>query len=180
MSLLLDKILQSNILLPFVTFALGVIFTFAVTSVNHKRIHCDDIRKTIFDAVLNVKNCASEYWLSEYDTQKHAYFIGSLLLFKSIIPLSHDMMNKNQILEMEKVLQEFILDLMDTEEMTKEYHRISSNQVIQIHKNSGFFLKQYYSIYLEQTRITRLTIYPRWVQNLWIWIKNPQFKNGGA
>ncbi len=184
MSLLLDTFLESRIFLSSITFAFGVILTVAITSVNHKRIHRDDIRKTIFDAVLNTKICASEHWLSEYKKKNSSELEGSYHFLTSIMPLSYDMMNTDQILEIEKLLQDLFSDLMDVEEMTKERHQVDLNRVIQIHKSSGLFLKQYYSIYLNQTRMRSLTIYPCRVQNLWIWLKspdkNPQFKNGGA
>ncbi len=184
MPLLLDTFSWSDIFLPLITLVLGVVFTLAVTSVNHKRIHRDDIRKTVFDAVLNAKNFASEYWISKYDEKKGTELEGSYHFLKSIIPLSHGMMNKKQILEMETLLKELMLDLTGKDDITEEHHKISPDRVIKIHKSSGFFLNTYYSIYLKQTTIFTLTIYPRWIQignlyPLWIWIKNPD-KNGGA
>ncbi len=184
MPLLLDTFSWSNIFLSLIPFAFGVILTVAITSVNHKRIHRDDIRKTIFDAVLNAKNLASEHWLSEYKKKNSSELEGSCYFLTSIMPLSHDMMNKKQILEMETLLKELMLDLMGKDDMTKEHHKISPERVIKIHKSSGRFLKQYYSIYFKQTKIRTLTICPRWIQisnlyPLWLWLKNPD-KNGGA
>ncbi len=184
MSLLLDAFSWLGNFLPLITFALGVILTFAITSVNHKRIHRDDIRKTVFDAVLNAKNFASEYWISKYNKKNSSELEGSCYFLTSIMPLSHDMMNKKQIFEMEILLKGLLLDLMGKNEMIKKHHKISPDRVIKIHKSSGRFLKQYYSIYLKQTKIRTLTICPRWIQignlyPLWLWLKN-LFKNGGA
>ena len=175
--------------LPLITFALGIILTFTVTSVNHRRIHRDDIRKTIFEAVLNTKNCASDYWLSPYDETRRSDFISSIVLFQHLMPLSESMMNKNQQLEMQDILERFFIALRGIalkgeDDVNQKYHKINPEQVARIHTIGSFFLKQYYSIYLEQTRMRNLTIYPPKVQNLWIWLKspdkNPQFKNGGA
>ncbi len=168
----------------FSSFLWGAFLAFILIAVNHRRIHRDDIRKTIFDAVLNMKTCASEYWLSEYDEKRRSDLEGSCYFLKSIMPLSHRMMNKKQIFEMEILLRGFIVDLMSKDEMTQEHHKISPDRVIKIHKMSGLFLKQYYSIYLKQTNVITLTIYPRWIQignlyPLWLWLKN-LFKNGGA
>ncbi len=186
MPLLLDTFLWSNILLPLIPFALGVILTVAITSVNHKRIHRDDIRKTIFDAVLDIKNCASEYWLSEYDEKKRSNLVGSAIFLYRIMPLSKNMMNKKQLLEMESILGKLVVALMGKEEMNQECHAIDSKRISEIHTIIGSFLERYYSFYFKQTKIRTLTICPYWIQignlyPLWLWIKDKlEIKNGGA
>ena len=152
----LDSFSQSIIFLPLVSFSLGVILTFAVTSVNHKRIHRDDIRKTIFEAVLNTKNCASDYWLSPYNETRRSDFISSIVLFQHLMPLSESMMNKKQQLEMQYILGQFFITLMGEDDMNQKYHKKDPARVAKIHTIGSFFLKQYYAIYLKQTKITRL------------------------
>ncbi len=189
MFLQLYTFLQLGGYLPLITFLLGIILTFAVTSVNHKRIHRDDIRKTVFEAVFNTKKCASEYWHSKYDEKNYSDLIGSIVLFQHIMPLSEGMMNKKQQLEMQDILGDFVIALRGEDDMRQKKHKKDPARVAEIHTIGSFFLKQYYSIYLKQTNIITLTFYPRWIQignlyPLWIWLKspdkNPQFKNGGA
>ena len=156
----LDSFSQSIIFLPLVSFSLGVILTFAVTSVNHKRIHRDDIRKTIFEAVLNTKNCASDYWLSPYDEKRRSDFISSMVLFQHLMPLSEGMMNKKQQLEMQYILGQFFIALMGEDDMNQKYHKKDPRRVAKIHTIGSFFLKQYYATYLKQTRIMRLLFTP--------------------
>ncbi len=165
-------------------FLSGAFLALILIAVNHRRIHRDDVRKTVFDAVLNTRICASEYWSSDYEEKKKFELIGSMEFLYRMMPLSKFFMNENQIIEMDKRLSDLIDALMGKEEMNEVYHRIDSNRISAIHTISGIFLKEYYAIYLKQTNIITLTVYPRKVQNLWIWLKspdkNPQFKNGGA
>ncbi len=143
-------------MLPLITFLLGGFFTFTVTSVNHRRIHCDDIRKTFLDAVLDTKKYASEYWLSKYDEKRRSDLIGSIVFLQRIAPLLYPMMKETQIIEIKSILRNFVVELRGKDDMAKEEHKESPERVSSIHITSAHLMERYYSFYLEQTTVDSL------------------------
>ena len=81
-------------------------------------------------------------------------------------------MNKNQQLEMQGIMRKLVIALRGEDDMNQKYHKKDPSRVAEIHTIGSFFLKQHYSIYLKQTNIITLTVYPRWAQNLCIWLKD--------
>ncbi len=154
---------------------LGGVLTFVVTSVNHRRIHCDDIRKTFLDAVLNTQKCASKYWLDDTHIEKHhSDLIGSITFLHHITPLSYPMMEEAQIKEIKSNLAKLVRELRGKND-TKEEYKKDPERVSKIHTNSAQFMERYYSFYLEQTTMIALIngsakhawkIIKKWSKNL--------------
>ncbi len=154
-------------------FLLGGILTFIVTSVNHRRIHCDDIRKTFLDAVLNTQKCASKYWLDDTHIEKHhSDLIGSITFLHHITPLSYPMMEEVQIKEIKSTLAKLVRELRGKND-SKEGYEKDPERVSNIHTISAQFMERYYSFYLEQTTVVSLI-------KSSIKRKSEKIKNGGA
>ena len=160
---------------------LGGVLTFTVTSVNHKRIHCDDIRKTFLDALLNTQKCASKYWLDDTHIEKHhSDLIGSITFLQHITPLSYPMMETAQISEIQSTLVKLVKELRAKNDSKEEYEK-NPARVSNIHTISAEFMVRYYSFYLEQTTVVSLikTSIKQKSKRIVKWFKNPD-KNGGA
>ncbi len=138
---------------------LGGFLTFTVTSVNHIRIHCDDIRKIFFDAVLNAQKCASKYWLDDKHTEKnHSDLVGSITFLHHITPLSYPMMGKAQIKEIKETLEILVAELRGKNDTKEEYEK-DPERVSNIHTISAKFMSRYYFFYFEQTTMIPLIKY---------------------
>ncbi len=156
---------------------LGGFLTFILTSVNHRRIHCDDIRKTFLDAVLNTQKCASKYWLDDTHTEKnHSDLVGSITFLHHITPLSYPMMGKAQIKEIKETLEILVAELRGKNDTKEEYEK-NPERVSKIHTIGAQFMERYYSFYLEQTTI--IALINGSAKHTWKIIKK-WIKNGGA
>ncbi|WP_412073942.1 hypothetical protein [Tritonibacter mobilis] len=121
--------LTVRILAPF---ALGALFTLAITSVNHKRDHIKHVRNTVSASIKDIAEKASCYWSTEYSHENLVQMQGAVAYMQHVLP--HALESTNTSEEVAKSLQELFLQISHAalyveDDLSEESHNIDLQRV---------------------------------------------------
>lgn len=82
-------VLTADLLLRLlVPFALGTLFTLAITAVNHRRDHIKHVRDVLSSAIQDISQKGARFWAKEYDAEALVQLRGAIVFMQHILPYS--------------------------------------------------------------------------------------------
>ena len=115
-----------------IPFALGAIFTLAITAVNHRRDHIKHVRDVLSSAIQAVSSQGARFWATDYNDEAMVKLRGAVVYLQHVLPYAIDSTHVDEklIQEMEQLFADISHTALHSEgDLNSDSHAVDIEKV---------------------------------------------------